>query len=214
LIGIGIRLGGTPPSAPPNIEDVLYFGLLEALAVPDYRLLALLVDWLLIHGEAVNVDRLTRLVAHVEVPLVRAFWGAIGQWLSKKDTRWKKTAQFAAPKRADLFESGTDFLITKHGGEDSRFQGTCIRIPAGTLRHRPDDILPPEALAARHPGYYFRLVIGPTYRADMWAFLEREPSAPAADVARFAYGSFTSAWGVKKDFERIARARILEKKRA
>ena len=213
LIGIGVRFGGSDPLIPPNIEDALYFGVLEAIEAPDYRLLALLTDWFSIHSAAVNVDRLTKLVHKVESSLVRAYWGAIGQSLMK-DTRWKKMAQLAPSGRVDLFETGTDFLMGKHGGEDERFAGTCLRVPKGTLRHRPEDILSPDALAARHPSYYYRVLIGPIYRADMWAYLERNPEASVADVARSAYGSFTSAWAVKKDFGRIARAKQLLKKSA
>jgi hypothetical protein len=40
------------------------------------------------------------------------------------------------------------------------------------LRDRPADILDPQALAKRHDTYRYRVLMGPTYRADMWALLE------------------------------------------
>ncbi len=85
-------------------------------------------------------------------------------------------------------------------GEDQRFAGSRLRVPANVLRDRPADVLTPAELASRHRAYRWRLVIGPTYRADMWAALEREPTLSAAEVARRTYGSFATAWQVRRDF--------------
>ncbi len=205
LIGIGFRLGGNPPHVPPNIEDTLIFASLEGFGKFDYRLLSLLVDWISIHGEIINVDRLTYLVRHdTSGNRFQGFWAAIAQW-QRVDPRWKKLAQGAPAQRVDLLEFGTDFLVSKHG-EDDRFCKTCLRVPKLTLRSRKDDILSPQQLAARHTSYYFRLMIGPTYRADMWAYLKNYPDAETVAVARSAYGSFSSAWEVKKHFLLIAQA--------
>ena len=74
-------------------------------------------------------------------------------------------------------------------------------MPANTLRHRDQDVLTPAELARRHAGYRWRVLMGPSYRADMWAALERDSSLPAAELARRAYGSFATAWQVKRDRE-------------
>jgi hypothetical protein len=55
-------------------------------------------------------------------------------------------------------------------------------------------------LAKRHTVYRHRLLMGPSYRADMWATLEGEPTLTAAELARRTYGSFATAWQVKRDF--------------
>jgi hypothetical protein len=46
--------------------------------------------------------------------------------------------------------------------------------------------------------------MGPSYRVDMWALLEADSSLTAAELGRGAYGSFATAWQVKKDFELLA----------
>jgi hypothetical protein len=194
LIGIGFRFGGKKPEVSPNIEDALFYASIEGLKKSDYRLLSLFMDWLSLHSQMVNVDRLTQLVVGHQEARFWTFWGAIAQW-QKPDPRWKKLAGIAGSQRQDLLEFGTDFLVSKHG-EDERFLGTCLRVPKLTLRERKDDVLTPEELAAIHRSYYFRLIIGPTYRADMWAYLESSPNAESSDVARFAYGSFSTAWEV------------------
>jgi hypothetical protein len=61
-------------------------------------------------------------------------------------------------------------------------------------------VLQPAELARTHAAYRWRLVIGPSYRADMWAALERKPDLAAAALARATYASFASAWQVRRDF--------------
>jgi hypothetical protein len=44
-------------------------------------------------------------------------------------------------------------------------------------------------------------MLGPSYRADMWAELETDPGLAAAELARRTYGSFATAWHVKHDWQ-------------
>jgi len=62
-------------------------------------------------------------------------------------------------------------------------------------------ILLPEELARRHRVYRFRMMMGPTYRADMWATLDADPGISVADLARRTYGSFATASQVKHDWK-------------
>lgn len=89
----------------------------------------------------------------------------------------------------------------KRRGEDERLEGTVLRVPAGVLRDRPKDVLGPAALAKKHSAYHYRVLIGPSYRADMWAALTKDREISAAELARRTYGSFATAWGVKRDWE-------------
>jgi hypothetical protein len=101
--------------------------------------------------------------------------------------------------RVDLLSTGTDFQV-KRRGEDPRFASSPLRVPSGTLRDRAADVLSPAELAKRHKTYRQRVLMGPSYRADMWAALLAEPTLSAAELARRAYGSFATAWQVKRDF--------------
>ncbi len=92
-------------------------------------------------------------------------------------------------------------------GEDARFESGPRRTAARTLRDRDDDVMSPAELAARHRAYYWRVVIGPSYPADMWAALGHEPGITAAELARRTYGSFATAWHVRRDYELLERAR-------
>jgi hypothetical protein len=49
-------------------------------------------------------------------------------------------------------------------------------------------------------------MMGPSYRADMWAALESEPQLAVAELARRTYGSFATAWNVRKAFTILGRS--------
>ncbi len=78
-------------------------------------------------------------------------------------------------------------------------------MPKGTLRDRPQDVVSPEDLAQRHTGYRNRVLMGPSFRADVWTALEHAPDMSIADVARKASCSFATAWQVAQDY-RLLRA--------
>jgi hypothetical protein len=101
--------------------------------------------------------------------------------------------------RIDIMRSGTDFQI-KRKGEDPRFKGTCLRVSAGVFRDRNSDVMQPTELSRIHRTYRYRVLIGPTYRADTWSALESDPSVSVSELARRTYGSFATAWQIKHDF--------------
>ena len=195
-VGIGMNFA-THAKSQPNIEDSLLAISSEALRSEDWRLLSVLVTWLGTHIARVNADRLIRLVELQEDPRVRALWFALARW-QRKDRRFARLASKRTRQRLPLLAVGTEFQINRHG-EDPRFEGSALIVPANLLRDRPDDVLTPTALAKRHRAYRSRVVMGPSYRADMWAELEAHPNLSAAELARRTYGSFATAWQVVRD---------------
>ncbi len=195
LAGIGIALAAEP-IRDADIETTLVAASIAGMEQDDLRGLALLVTWFDIHSARVNADRLTRLVG-AQSPRVRAFWAALAHW-KRRDRRFARLARHRG-SRVDLLATGTDFQIARHG-EDPRFAGTCLRIPAGILRDRPGDVLDSAAMARHHRAYHWRLIIGPTYRADLWAALERMPKATAYALAASTGASYATAWSTRADF--------------
>jgi hypothetical protein len=89
--------------------------------------------------------------------------------------------------------------------QGSPVRAACpLRVPANLLRDRPADVLSPIELARRHRAYRCRVLIGPSYRADMWAALEGDPTLTAAALARRTYGSFATAWHTKQSYAILA----------
>jgi hypothetical protein len=197
LVGIGLLVGGEG-SHEPNIEDTLLAASVEGLERDDLRVLAVLVTWFGVHSAHVNADRLTRLVALQASKRVRAFWSALARWRAA-DRRFARLARTYRGPRLELLSTGTEFQVARHG-EDERFAGSKLRVPANLLRDRPADVLQPAELGRTHAAYRWRLVTGPSYRADMWAALERQPDLSAAALAKATYGSFATAWQVRRDF--------------
>lgn len=198
MAGIGMNFAAKADHD-ANIEDALYFASIEGMENDDLRTLAVLVAWLETHARWINADRLYRLIANHNSDRVRAFWSAVAKW-QEKDRRFARMGNLYTSPRMDLLRTGNDFLIGRHG-EDGRFWNSPLRAPANVLRSRSADVLSPEELAKRHRAYRFRVMMGPTYRADMWAAMEADPSISVAELARRTYGSFATASQVRRDWK-------------
>ncbi len=198
LVGIGMNFAMSPADE-PNIEDAIFAASAEGMEQDDLRVLSVLVTWLGVHHPWINADRLVRAARTQSVERVRCFWSAIGGWLHRERRLARLAALYDGP-RLSLLRTGNDFQV-KRQGEDGRFSTGPLHVPAGVLRDRATDVLTPAELAKRHRAYYYRVLMGPSYRADMWAALEREPTLSAAGLARLTYGSFASAWQVRHDWE-------------
>jgi len=196
-----MRFAATP-NWHANIEDTLVSASVEGMENDDLRVLAVLVEWLGVHHAWVNADRLIRAVREQDAQRLRAFWAAVGQWLDK-DRRLRRLTETYHGPRLDVLRVGTEFQI-KRRGEDARFTGTVLRVPEGSLRDRASDVMSAQELAARHRTYRARVQMGPSYRADMWALLDIEPTLSPTELARRAYGSFATAWQVRRDFRCLA----------
>jgi hypothetical protein len=207
MIGIGMLFGGVPLDS-PNIEDTVLAASIEGMDRGDLRVLSVLTTWFGVHAEYVNADRLTRIVAG-QSPLVRAYWSSVVQ-TRPSDRRFRRLFEGYEGSRVELLPVGTQMQILRRG-EDDRFAGGPLAVPAGTLRDRVDDVMTPSELAARHRAYYWRVVIGPSYRADVWAAMESDPEAKPADLGRRTYASFATAWEVRRDYL-IASRRALHSK--
>jgi hypothetical protein len=197
MAGIGMNFAAEP-NIHANIEDTLIYASELGMIDEDLRVLSVLTTWLGAHHGRINADRLVRVIVEHPSERVRAYWAAMATWLAK-DRRFARLATTYAGPPVELLGVGTQFQISRRG-EDERFAGTMLRVPAGTLRDRIADVLSPDALARLHPGYRNRVRMGPSWRADVWTILEREPNLSVADVARRAYCSFATGWQVVQDF--------------
>ena len=204
MVGIGM-LFAAEASDQPNIEDTILAASIEGLENDDLRVLAVLTTWIEVHHPRVNADRLLRSLKTNHAPRALAYWSSIGSWLGKDRRLARLTALYDGPG-IDMLRTGTTFQLARRG-EDSRFQGTSLRVPAGILRDRRSDVLSPVELARRHRTYRCRIQMGPSFRADMWAALENAPHLSAAQLARRTYGSFATAWNVKQDWELLESAK-------
>ena len=202
MVGIGLSFAAKP-EVDADIESTLVFASADGMDEDDLRVLSVLTTWLGVHHAHVNVDRLVRLVSEHPSERVRAYWAAVAAWLHK-DRRFARLSALYDGPPVEILPTGTAFQIQRRG-EDPRFVGSKLRAPSGTLRDRVADVLAPDVLVRRHAGYRNRVLMGPSFRADVWTVLEKSPGLSVADVARRAACSFATAWQAVQDF-RLFRA--------
>lgn len=152
MVGIGMLVGGVASPA-PDLEATLVRASIEGMERGDLRVLAVLVTWLGVHSAHVNAGRLRRHVALQPSRRVRAFWSAIA-WRAA-DRRFATWARAYRGPRLDLLSAGTDFQLARRG-EDSRFAGSKLRVPAGVLRDRLADVIQAADLTGTHTAYRLR----------------------------------------------------------
>jgi hypothetical protein len=204
MVGIGMNFAAEA-DVDADIESTLLNASVLGMDEGDLRVLAVLTTWLGVHHTHVNADRLVRLALAHPSERVRAYWSAVATWL-RKDRRLARLARAYGGAPIELLTTGTAFQLNRRG-EDERFIGSALLVPKGTLRDRPEDVLSPEVLVRRHAGYRNRVLIGPSFRADVWTALESEPDLSVADIARKASCAFATAWETAQDF-RLLRSAI------
>lgn len=201
MAGIGIHVGAKPLKN-PNIEDVLISASIESLNNDDWRTLSLTVDWIFKHSIIINVDRLTRAITELkENILLVAFWSSIAKNI-KGDIRFKRLATIYKGKKL-ILGGKTGEIFIKRNGEDERFKAGKISVPGKMLRSRTSDIIDLAELAKLHRGVYYRILVGPTYRADCLQLLETKVNETASSLAKKSYSSYKTAWDVLNDWQMI-----------
>ena len=203
MVGIGMSFAANA-AADADIESTLLHASVLGMDEADLRVLAVLTTWFGVHHTRVNADRLVRLVGAHPSERVRAYWSAVATWLAK-DRRFARLSMASSGPSVELLPTGTELQV-KRRGEDERFSGSKLRVSKGTLRDRPEDVLSPDVLVRRHAGYRNRVLMGSSFRADVWTVLEHAPDLSIADVARRASCSFATAWQAAQDFRLLQSA--------
>lgn len=203
MVGLGMNFAAHA-IGDANIEDTLLFASELGMVEDDRRALGVLVTWIEVHHPYINADRLVRVLPRHASPRVRAFWAAMAIWLAK-DRRFARLRGVHEGSRIELLSVGTRFHVERRG-EDARFEGTPLVVPAQTLRRRAADVLSPVELAKVHAGYRNRVHLGPSWRADVWTVLQKRSDLSTAEVARLAYCAFSTAWQARRDFELLQEA--------
>jgi len=200
LVGLGFLLSSDSVKN-VNIEHCLISLVKESFSddsAYDLRLLALLVNWLEIHISQVNANRFVKLVKHLNNPAASKFLAGVFEYLD--DIRFKKFVIGNSPNRRTQFLKKSTFLVEKNG-EDARFKNTRLIVHSKAISDRPDLILSRELLAEKHLYYRYRVLLGPTYRADIIANLSIDGSLSAAELARYHFTNYQTSHKAKKDFQ-------------
>ncbi|MBF0362410.1 MAG: hypothetical protein HQK49_15440 [Oligoflexia bacterium] len=204
LLSLGVRIDSKFTNKKLFLpEDVLVSASIEGVE-GKYRTLSLVASWCFYHFQKINVTCLINQVSKIENPVVRAFWSAMGTALSK-DRRFKKLEKVYSGPRINC--PGAEGFHFKKYGEDQNFINSVLKVPAnGLIRIREKDTVSPSELCKINPFYKWRTIIGPSYRADMWALAENNKNTKASELARKSHGSFATAYAVLQDQRYLAAA--------
>jgi len=197
MAGVGMNFASEADYS-ADIEVTLLHASLLGMEEHDLRVLSVLSTWLGVHHRHLNVDRLIRGARELTSQRARGYWAAVATWLTQ-DRRFHRLLSLHEGAPVELLQVGSAFQITRHG-EDERFKGSALLVPKGALRDRVVDVLTPVTLAQRHPVYRGRVLMGPSWRADVWVALEQNPNVSVSELARRVGCSFATAWQVAQDY--------------
>lgn len=200
LVGLGFLLSSNSKKN-MNIEHILISIVKEVFSdglAYDLRLLGLFVNWIEVHSSQINANRFIKLTYALKSPLAIKFLAGVFEYV--KDVRFKKFVAENSPKRRVHFLKNSNFLLKKNG-EDKRFKGTRLIVHSKALPNRPELILSPELLSKKHLYYRYRVLLGPTYRADIIAHLTVDENLSPAELARCHFTNYQTSYRAKKDFQ-------------
>jgi hypothetical protein len=177
----------------------------------DPRLFNEMLDWLWVHGESVNVQRLKNIQKAVGLGDHRVL-GAIAAWLSRRSTlsKWKPLAAISEPvaKTQPLFTSKDGTPQPSFGQADPIFLKHGFH--RGQVKHRelsqaPNPLLPTTLL------WKLRALFGVQARAEILLWLLTHESGHAADIAR---GTFYFPRTVDETLKELAASGMVKSGRA
>jgi hypothetical protein len=178
----------------------------------DPRLFNEMLDWLWMHGESVNVQRLKNIQKAISLGDRRVL-GAIAAWLSQRSTlsKWKPLAVISEPvakTTEPLFISKDGTPQPSFGASDPIFLKHGFQL--GPIKRRelsqsPNPLLPTTLL------WKLRALFGVQARAEILLWLLTHESGHAADIAR---GTFYFPRTVDGTLKELAASGMVKSARA
>jgi len=204
LASIGINISSSEFDITSSLYVDIESTLIEAADViakgHDSRVLSLILSWIRVHGELVNIERLKKkMLSEVENfdctwVCLFAFYGvSIGQ------SRWKLLAK----RKVDKLTSGPADMVlarAKFKGEESWSIGSGFVIPKDSEPIESKFILAPDQIAQINRFYRNRLIYGASWRADLATAIDAGAKTPT-EISKWAGSSYEPAYRIFHDFQ-------------
>jgi hypothetical protein len=161
----------------------------------DLRLLSLILSWVNLHGDKVNIERIDKMVKNSRPPwlsLVARFA------VSKKYYRWKKLIVISN----EILSNGDLLSNQKRAelkGEEEWSRDSGFIIPQGSEPTETKYILAPNQLAKINQHYFNKLLYGPNWRSDIATAIESGAKNPY-QAAKLCGCSYEPAHRIFADF--------------
>lgn len=209
LVAIGFRLAGTDAHHAGGGDVDIESTLLETIAAfaDDYRIAAILMSWIKVHGNYVITEKLFKLYGRAGKESAALFpWMAlVAAWAVECGYhKWRKLVHR---------ENGPVYLYDPEVSESAiRRKGLIpwleplgFRVPQNSLRIRETDVLTPEELIRFNPQYRNRYVFGASWRADIVTAIQKGITTPM-EISRAVGCSYEPAYRISRDFLLVAKA--------
>ncbi len=205
LQAIGFRLAQTASRSLPagsfeaDIERTLLDALVELPS--DRRLASLLFTWVKVHGAHVIVEKLRKLAGPTRLdPDSPGIWlSALAAFaLENGDRKWSKLL-VKPPRPILLYPAELTQSAIALKGAIPWLEAAGFLLPAGSLRIREDDVLPPAELIRRNRQFRNRYLYGASWRADIITAIQEGYTRPAA-IARHIGCSYEPAHRIFKEY--------------
>jgi hypothetical protein len=189
LVTVGFRLGSgrilpLDQQSEVDIEQTLLDLVRE---VPGERRLAgVLLAWVKVHGNYVNVEKLKKLAQQESCKSGKGLvWlTAVAGWAVECGfDKWKRLIQ-ALPEPVYLYSPEVTASAIALKGRTAWLSEIGFEVPEGSLRVREGDVMTPEDLVRVNRQYRNRYLYGPNWRADIITAIESGLESPTAIMRR------------------------------
>lgn len=171
----------------------------------DFRLLGPMLSWVAVHGSAVIIEKLVKMLRHLtkdgkDVEFV-ALFALIALEYGHK--RWSIIAERFAPDSNSPRHVGPPDIaesLLQVKGEESWSKGSGFLVPKGSAVVNLKWVLSRTALAKQHRQYRNRLIYGAQWRSDIVTAYELGARTPA-EASRMTGASYEPCYRVRSELE-------------
>jgi hypothetical protein len=214
LIEIGFRLAGAYDGHYDSVRTDIEAALLHVIRdfTKDYRIAAILLAWIKVHGNYVIVEKLMKLKNKSERDAGESFlWlTLVAAWAVECGChKWRKLIKN---------ETGPVYLYDPEISESAISRKGLIpwleplgyRVPQNSFRIRESDVLTREELIDWNPQYRNRYLYGPSWRADIITAVQQGITIPA-EISRTIGCSYEPAYRISHEYLMAAGEKVAKK---
>jgi vacuolar-type H+-ATPase subunit F/Vma7 len=203
LTAIGFRLAGTEAeSFKPERVDIesTLLDVIDAFT-EDYRIAAVLMSWIKVHGNHVIVEKLIKLRDKAIDEAGRSF-----PWMTLV-AAWAVECGYHKWRKLIKKENGPLYLYDPEVSESAILRKGLIpwleplgfRVPRDSLRIRDADVLTPKELIQANMQYRNRYIFGASWRADIITAIQNGITIPM-EISRGVGCSYEPAYRISREY--------------
>ena len=196
-----------------DIEGVLVDAIVSIGRQENQRLLSLLLTWVSIHGSAVIIEKLMKILRRQSSAGDPVHYAALlaKYAVSVGHMRWGILTKFAPTRSILIGPSDLAESLLKIRGEEEWASNSGFAVPKGSTTINPKWVISPNSLAQLNQQYKNRLIYGAQWRADIITAIERGAKTPT-EISRMCGASYEPCHRVLSELKDAGILEGLEKR--